>query len=341
MSDRAKSIKARSDIWSIARRAGISLPAKTGIKFPSPFRPDKTPSCELWKAPDGEVLIRERTTGETFDSINLYARAKGITDGEAIRELSEPLNLSEPIRPIIRKPAPDKAQQRQSWPMFRTPSPDEIEQIAKLRNVSAGALEMLAKRGLLHVATFREGMAWIASDTRMINAQSRLMTGKAWPATPTRSETKALTLWGAEAAWPIGIDEAQAYPAIALTEGTPDFISVLHHALCEGTQSVVAPVMMAGTAMVIPGDALPLFAGKRIRVFIHDDIEGNKAAFRWAVQLQNVGCVVDGFDFAGLRRDEGEPIKDLNDLCRIDVDSWEEHRDIVEKSMRLEFVEGK
>jgi hypothetical protein len=206
--------------------------------------------------------------------------------------------------------------------------------ISQLRNVAIEALEMMVERGLLYTGTFPEGQAWIVTDARKINAQARLMSGGKWP---KPIDAKAKTLPGSEAAWPIGLDEAKAYPTIALVEGGPDFISVLHHAIPQGREGLVAPVMIAGASMSIPSDALPLFTGKRIRIFVHDDDKGNEAAGRWARQLLTVGCKVDGFNFAGLVRSDDKPVKDLNDLCSIDCSSWEEHRDLIENALTIDF----
>jgi hypothetical protein len=76
------------------------------------------------------------------------------------------------------------------------------------------------------------------------------------------------------------------YPAIALTEGVPDFISVLHLALAFGVGSCVAPVCFSGASVTVPEDALPFFWGKRIRIFAHQDQAGQAAADRWTLQFQ-------------------------------------------------------
>jgi hypothetical protein len=85
--------------------------------------------------------------------------------------------------------------------------------------------------------------------------------------------------------------------------------------------------------MNIPQDVLPHFGGKRVRIFIDNDNEGNRAALRWCDQLTAAGASVDGFSFDGLVRSDGEPVKDLNDLCQIDYDCWESNRQTVESIM--------
>jgi hypothetical protein len=58
---------------------------------------------------------------------------------------------------------------------------------------------------------------------------------------------------------------------------------------------------MLSAAYTIPADALPLFAGKRVRICAHDDETGYRAASRWAAQLATHGADADAFSFAGVR----------------------------------------
>jgi hypothetical protein len=80
---------------------------------------------------------------------------------------------------------------------------------------------------------------------------------------------------------------------------------------------------MLGASNSIPGDALPLFTGKRVRIYPHSDEAGKKAAKGWASQLRTVGAEVEGFGFAGLRMACGAPVRDLNDLVNANLESLE------------------
>ena len=42
---------------------------------------------------------------------------------------------------------------------------------------------------------------------------------------------------------------------------------------------------------------------------------------------------VDGYRFDGLTQSDGKPVKDLNDLLRIDYDCWEQNQAVVESVM--------
>ena len=62
---------------------------------------------------------------------------------------------------------------------------------------------------------------------------------------------------------------------------------------------------------------MPLFAGKRVRIYPHADEPGQKAARQWGDQLRAAGAEVDAFDLSGLRKADGNAVKDLNDCCLI------------------------
>jgi hypothetical protein len=197
----------------------------------------------------------------------------------------------------------EKARKRQQWPVFDTPTSEEISAIADLRGLSIEGVSLAAERGLLYCADFREGRAYIITDSRRRNAQARRMDGKPWE----RIGAKAWTLPGSEAAWPIGLREASSLSAIALVEGGPDLLSAFHLAVACGVEDRIAPVAMLGANHFVPAKALSLFAKKRVRIFLHADEPGLCAARHWARQLRQVAGKVDGFGF-----DSG----DLNDFAR-------------------------
>jgi hypothetical protein len=152
------------------------------------------------------------------------------------------------------------------------------------------------------------------------------MDGQLWKHLEGRP--KAWTLHGSWAAWPVGIKEAQPFAAIALCEGGPDLLAACHFIACESREMDCAPVAMLGATQRIHSDALPMFAGKRIRIFGHADNDGRAGVERWARQLESVGAVVDAFDFAGLRKTDGSPVKDLNNATSVCADDFEANREL-------------
>ena len=108
--------------------------------------------------------------------------------------------------------------------------------------------------------------------------------------------------------------------------------AAFHLAWCAGVENLVAPVAMLGAGLSICDDALRHFAGKRVRVFPHDDEAGRNAGALWAAQLIAAGVEVDGYSFAGLSRADGHSVKDLNDFAHVHPDQWEEQRNIIEEA---------
>jgi hypothetical protein len=100
-------------------------------------------------------------------------------------------------------------------------------------------------------------------------------------------------------------------------EGGADLLAALHFIHAEGGECSHFPVAMLGAKQRIHEDALPIFAGKRVRIMAHADAAGREGAERWAAQLATVGATVDCADFTGLRKADGSPVTDLNDCTQI------------------------
>jgi tetratricopeptide (TPR) repeat protein len=109
------------------------------------------------------------------------------------------------------------------------------------------------------------------------------MDGERWQRLTGRP--KAWTLAGSRASWPIGWRDAVERDRIALCEGGPDALACLHHAFASGVDTEIGVVCMIGAACRIPPECLASFNGKRVRVFVHADAAGLKAAQKWAAQL--------------------------------------------------------
>jgi len=60
--------------------------------------------------------------------------------------------------------------------------------------------------------------------------------------------------------------------------------------------------------------------GKRVKFFPHADPDGGSLVQVSIIgeQLSAIGCELSYFDFAGLRTHEAKPVKDLNDVGRLD-----------------------
>jgi len=58
-------------------------------------------------------------------------------------------------------------------------------------------------------------------------------------------KVKKYTLSGSRTSWPIGVMEAEHYPAIALCEGGPDFLAAFGHMWAGALEGHIAPVCMS------------------------------------------------------------------------------------------------
>jgi hypothetical protein len=302
---------------------------------PFPLHREKTPSFTIF--PDNHFhCFGCGAHGTTI--IDLVMGLRGCSAVEAMAELSGNPIGSAPMPPR-KKYDPEannkkRAAARRRWPVLKTPTAAEISAIAELRELSPEGVTLAAEVGLLFCAESREGRAWVVSDFRRINAQARRLDGKRWAHI---GNAKSWTLPGSFASWPIGLREAQAFEKIALVEGGPDLLAAFHLIWIASQEENIAPVAMLGSSNDIPPQALPLFAGKRVRIFAHRDENevGICAENRWWEQLDKAGTVVDGYSFKGLITSDGEPVNDVCDFAHVDVDTWEREREDLEEAFML------
>ena len=293
----------------------------------APGREDNKPSFSVNAA---GTLFHDFATGEAGDQVTFFQKATGLSKSDACRQF---IALSGgaytlPPRPSWPRPpfTPGEPKPKPVLPDFTKGTPEDIQHLASLRKIGREGLEWTIERGLLRFATVKGFPSWIVTDSAQVNAQARRMDGQTWD--HLEGCPKAYTLPGSSASWPIGIREAQAFPTIALCEGGPDFLAAHYLALFEQATHhskrdvKCAPVAMLGAAQKIHVDALPLFAGKRVRIFGHDDEAGRAGVERWAAQLASVGADVDAFGFEGLTQIDSKPVKDLNDALLMDAASF-------------------
>jgi hypothetical protein len=306
------------DLWH-----RLDLPGEPKVSCRSPFREDRNPSFSVSR--DG-LLFNDFTSGTGGDAIDFLQLATGLSREAACKKFLEMAGGGVAMPPARPMPAAAVSRQRErpSFPDFERGTPADFKRLARLRNLSPEGIQIASESGLLWFADLRGFDSWLVTDGERVNAQARRMDGGTWehlPGTP-----KAWTLPGSWASWPIGTKEAQPFKKIAIVEGGPDLLAAFHFAFCEDREDV-APVAMLGAGQRIPEDALPLLAGKIIRLFPHTDNAGQEAAARWTRQLETVGADVDAFDFAGLHQTDGAPVGDFNELAYISPDDFETHRE--------------
>lgn len=336
----------RNETGALAQaKARLTIPNLAAMVLPewkparscrSPFRKDRHPSFSV--SPDGRYW-RDFGTGEHGDAVDFLARAQGLSIGDAIQAFirlaglqavsgSGPSGLERSLGNDAGTAERGHSRTLSLPDDLHAGSAQELRTLAGLRGLNVEAVELASDRGLLRFGSVNDGVlpckAWIVSDKKRQNAQARRMDGMPWQALP--GKPKAKSLLGSRAAWPIGLGEAQDLNSIALVEGGPDLLAAIHFAFCEGCTADVAPVAMLGAGMTIPDEAVSLFEGKRVRIFPHLDEAGEKAASRWERQLADAGVEVDCVSLTGIRKYDGSPVTDLNDLAFLHADDFENDR---------------
>lgn len=188
----------------------------------------------------------------------------------------------------------------------------DIAALAALRGLSIAGVALASARGLLRFGRYHGADAWFVLDPSQRNACARRMDGKPW----MDGGAKSFILRGSKAAWPIGIIESKSFPVLLLCEGAPDLLAAFHFMSERGRVTDCAPVAMLSAAYKLPAETLPAFAGKRVRIFAHDDASGYQACERWQASLAPHAREVDAFSFAGVITREGNPANDLNGFAR-------------------------
>ena len=297
------------------------------LNLPSDCRknPCHSPFYERASKPSFSVFndgrnFKDQRTGEKGSAVDFLILATALSRSAACVKFVElagggrcNARVSTP-RPAAAPQAPRPAP---TLPAMDSGTDDELRQLAALRHLDYGALHIARGAGLLRFAKLHGHRAWILTDDAALNAQARRLDGGTWE---HANGAKAYTLPGCWAGWALGAEQGANYPAFVMCEGGPDFLAAVHLITKENRLADVFPLAMLGASQRIHEDGLPFLAGKKVRIFPHVDAAGKSGAERWTAQLHAIGAKVDIFDFTGLRKADGSPVKDLNDAAQIHPD---------------------
>lgn len=308
-------LKARYSIAQAWRDLGLDgEPAKIcRSPFPGEHKNgDAHPSFSVFA--DGG-RFKDHATGAGGDVFDFVAKARSTDIAGAITWVRERLGVE---RAVTARTGGTP------WPEMRIGTPDEIARLASLRDLVVPAVQLVSDRGFLQFGRLWGHAFWALTDKRRTIVEFRRLDGHPWPAFGRLAERKSHCL-GSGKDWPIGTLEASPVSTATWMEGAPDFLAAWHYAYIEGKVDKVAPVAMLGAAnhRVAP-EALVHFSGKAVCLYPHVDEAGQKAAKAWAQQLRKAGATVRAYDLSGFLTEDGKPGKDLNDVCRMSPDCFEQ-----------------
>lgn len=209
----------------------------------------------------------------------------------------------------------------------RTPTKEECQQIARLRNLPGPGCWLAAQLGVLRVGKHRGQLSWGISDQGGPIAAARRMDGGLYQATSAKTDT---LVRGEHYHKPYGfIPGLPNVRSIALFEGLPDFLAGWEQVLWESQiealsgdpydfgdlenakeKLVCLPLAMLATGARISASSRRWFKGKKVWIFIHNEEAGEKAARKWSSEIGTTATKVVGVKCGALIN---KPGADFND----------------------------
>jgi hypothetical protein len=191
--------------------------------------------------------------------------------------------------------------------------------LARMLGVNGESLDLAVRDGVLKFFDYpTNGRCWSVVDKDHYVRQDRRLDGKPF-VFQDNSTGKTRTI--GTPPWPVGTPTAKE--VIMLTEGSSDFLAAYSLAYGEDLENVATPVTILGVPNVIRPDTLQHFRDKWVLGFPDYDAAGITGMSRWRKQLNGIAAEFEVFNYTGMIRDDGKPVKDLRDFLHIDGDQWE------------------
>ena len=311
----AKQVTTITSAWQL-----LNLPGKPGKSCKAPHREDRSPSFSVY---DEGRKFNDFGTGEKGDVVAFLSVVLGISNSDACKELLKISSSQGPLPKIktSRKSA-SLAKQREVnyYRQLRKGGRHELFELAELRGIGFDGIKLTQERGHLRFSLDKQGLIWSLADPCGIFRQDRMLSGK-----PIKLKNgdpvKARTLGRLE--HPLGLQEIERYKCVLVVEGGPDFLAANHLITLTNDTRHYGVIGMLGASQGFTSEQAKMLEGKRIRIFPHMDAAGLKGAKVWDHSLRSHGVETDIYDFGDIRTEDDKPVKDLNDLLRVNVDDWE------------------
>ena len=318
--DAAKARVSITDAWR-----ALGLTGEPRRYCCSPFREDRHPSFSISAC---GRLWKDFATNEGGDVVSFVKCATACSDAEAIRRVLELAGGN--VSPVALAPrqGPSKSVAAPydglAALVLHLPTLAEIHELQDLRGwPSTAGLELAAHRGLLRFAAVKHWSnthrAWILTDDARKSAQARRIDGEQWPSDGHTYKSKTLR---SDPNAPSGLADVVSCDrrAVLICEGEPDALAALLLAWAGDIDDKVGVICLTGASKQLPPAVLENLRGRRCRVMRQTDPAGHKAALAWAESINAAGIAVDLANIDGRIRADGQPAKDVADLCRRPAD---------------------
>jgi hypothetical protein len=273
-----------------------------------PLHQERTPS--FYVNPEKRVF-HCHGCGAGGSVIDLHMAWSGLTDGEAMRDLSNGTGFDDRRgRSVDEIQAPPQVERKRvnGWlPSARPWDRDVAQRVADSRGLRITAVEF----GFLWLKTvsFRRwcnAECWTLGDRSRRCVEARRIDREKFPASANVAERKSHTFHGySDKSWPVGImppgfeDEwlAKHVHKILLVEGGPDYLAACQ-IIAESPATDfdnVLPVAILGASNDIATDALVHFRKRQVTIVAHGDKNGCDAAARWKEQITGAGGAAQVF----------------------------------------------
>jgi 5S rRNA maturation endonuclease (ribonuclease M5) len=191
---------------------------------------------------------------------------------------------------------------------------ENCRMLARLYGLDKESLHMASTDEILYFFyKSPNGLCWSVIDPGKHVRQDRRLDGR--PFILKGGATAKMRTVG-NPSWPVGNGPGKMN--VILCEGSSDLLAAYQLVHVENLQNIFAPTAMLGASNSIHPNALPQFAYKNVLIFPDYDEAGITAAKRWQAQLKNYANCIKIFDFGGLTKLDGKPIKDLRDFLTVD-----------------------
>jgi hypothetical protein len=280
------------ELWGILRLPGE--PPRPGKKFPSPFRPDRHPSCDVSKC---GRWFADRSRGLNLNVVEFAKHALDCDWREARLFFKERLGIDEPPTgketPIPATSAPAEIQ----WPgELETGDERTWQAFARKQRLTCSAVQDAVELGVLRFLKIGDIRCFAVTDKTERAAEIRRCDGRVFP-----NGSKQYPLRGVDKKWLPGAERltgtrSQA-ASVFICEGPTCFLaawSAYDTYRRNGGPRRWIPLALLGAGCRKPHpELIPWFRGRTVRIAPDGDDAGEAMGVAWRDSLLRLGCAVE------------------------------------------------